>query len=173
MLPALYKLSSEYHEAAGRLVELDLDPQTITDTLDGLKGTIEVKAQHVAIIIRNIDFLAEATTAAARELQAKAKAAEARSDSLREYLRVHLIACGIKSIEPTPEMPYFKVALQANPPTVEVLDEAAIPEDYKRAPEPPPPPNPLPDKKLILQALKDGYAVPGCRIKHSQRLVIK
>lgn len=124
----------------------------------------------MALVIGNIEAHAKAAEEASKALAAKAKAASDRADWLRGYLLTNMQSAGITKIEPTADVPYFKIALQNNPPSVVVHDAAAIPADYLREVAPPPP---APDKKLILQALKDGYSVPGCELRQTQRVVIK
>lgn len=62
----LYELSDEYRDALAVLNEMDLDEQTIADTLEGLQGAIEVKAQNVAMFTRNLEATAEAIKDAER-----------------------------------------------------------------------------------------------------------
>ena len=169
-LPALYQLTGEFREAASRLAELDLDPQTVKDTLDGIQGAIEVKAQHVAIVIRNLDALGEATKDAADKLRDRAKQIEHRADSLRTYLHDQLKSVGVTSIEPTTDLPYFKVSIAKNPVKLKVEDENAIPMRFWKRPEMPPL---TLDRKAVLDALKAGEAVPGATTEQDTRLVIK
>ena len=166
----LYDLTTEYRAAAAMLADLECDETTLADTLEGLRFPVEQKARNVALVIGNIEAHAKAAAEASKALAAKAKAADDRAEWLRAYLLANMQASGISKIEPTADLPYFKIALQNNPASVLVHDAAAIPADYMRQPEPPPP---APDKKLILQALKDGYSVPGCELRQTQRVVIK
>lgn len=166
----LYDLTTEYRTAAAQLADLDCDETTLADTLEGLRFPVEHKARNVALVIANIEAHAKAAAEAAATLAGKAKAAEKRADWLREYLQRNMQAAGITKIEPTADLPYFKIALQNNPASVVIHDPSLVPADYMR--ESPPPP-PAPDKKLIAQALKDGYSVPGCELRQTQRVVIK
>ena len=61
----------------------------------------------------------------------------------------------------------FAVSIQANPPCVDVLDERAIPAQYK-IPQPP-----KLDKLTLLACLKAGDHVPGVRIAHGEHLRIR
>lgn len=166
----LYELSAEYREAAQTLSELDADEQTLADTLEGLRYPMEQKARNVALVVGNLEALADSAKEASAKLAERAKRVQARADWLRKYLLHNMQAAGITKIEPTADLPYFKIALQNNPVSVVILDPALVPSGYLREPAPPPA---EPDKKLIAQALKDGYDVPGCELRQSQRLVIK
>ena len=42
----LYIIAQEYKDAADKLADLDLDAQTIADTLEGLAGDLDGHSQH-------------------------------------------------------------------------------------------------------------------------------
>lgn len=162
---ALYQLAGEYREAADRLHDLDLDEQTIADTLEGLAGALEAKATNVAFVVRNLEALAEQIKVAEGEMTKRRKAIENRAERIRSYLQMNMERCGISKIE----SPYFVLSIRSNPESVDVIDEAAIPADYLREI----PARYEPDQKLIKQSIKDGFEVPGCALKRTQSLQIK
>lgn len=164
--PALYVLAQEYRAAADTLADLDLDAQTIADTLDGLAGDLRAKATHVAMIVRQLDVSAAAMSEAASQIDARRRAVEARAASLRAYLLVAMQHAGISRVE----CPQLALSVRANPPAVEVFDDAQVPAQYMRTPEPMPP---APDKSAIKRALAAGADVPGCRLTHGARLEIR
>lgn len=165
-MTALYQLSAEYRQAADRLEQLDLDEQTIADTLESLSGDLEQKAVATAMVTRNLDALADSIKQAEAGMAARRKAIEARADSIRSYLLTNMLACNISKIE----SPYFELSIRENPPSVVIDCAVEIPADYFRQPETPPP---AVDKKLVAQAIKDGFTVPGAHIERTKRLVIK
>lgn len=163
---ALYTLADEFLQASERLSDMDLDEQTIADTLEGLQGALEVKATNVAMFVKNLDATAEAIKQAESSMSSRRKAIENRSQHIREYLLSNMERTGISKIE----CPHFKISVRENPASVVIDMLPAIPADYLRQPDPPPP---LPDKKLIAQAIKDGFQVPGAHLERSKRLEIK
>lgn len=165
----LYQIAGEYRQAADTLAELDLDDQTIADTLESISGDLTTKSQNVAFVIKNIEATVEQINAAVEHMNARAQALEKRAERVREYLLQNMLMAGVQKIE----CPYFKLAVRDNPPKVVVDDEKQIPMLYMTDPAPPPPPTPKPDKKLIAAALKDGHDVPGCRLERGKRLEIK
>lgn len=165
----LYQIAGEYRQAADTLAELDLDEQTIADTLESINGDLTTKSQNVAFVIRNLEAAAEQIGVAIEAMKARAEALEKRAERIREYLLQNMLMAGVQKIE----CPYFKLAVRDNPPKVIVDDEKQIPMHYMTDPAPPPPPPPKPDKKLIAQALKDGADVPGCRLESGKRIEIK
>lgn len=165
-LPALYVLADEYVSAAQKLAELDLDDQTVADTLEGLTGDLEVKATNVAMFVRNLEATAEAIKDAEAKMAARRKALEARAGRIRDYLKAQMERCAIQKIE----SPYFTLAIRQNPPAVHVEAPELVPDEFKKSPPPPPPSI---DKKAVAEALKAGKDVPGCRLERGTRLEVK
>lgn len=162
----LFQVAAEYRSMADRLSDLDLDEQTIIDTLESESGELTTKAQNVAFVVRNLEASADAIKEAESQMAARRKAIEKRADRIREYLKAGMQIAGISKIE----SPYFTISLRRNPPTVDVFDASQVPEQYMRTPPPPPP---AVDRKAISDALKAGEDVPGCRLTQSERIEIK
>ena len=165
-LPALYEIADCYLADVAKLQDLDLDAQTLADTLEGLTGELEVKATNVAMFVRNLESLADQIKQAEQQMAARRKAIESRADAVREYLLSNMLRTGITKIE----SPYFKISVKNNPASVVVDDNASIPAKYLRQAAPPPP---AADKKEIKAALEFGETVPGCHLQNTQRLEIK
>jgi hypothetical protein len=162
----LYELAHDYRAAADKLADLELDDQTITDTLESLSGDLEVKATNTAMFIRNIEASAAAIKEAESHMAARRKALENRAARIKDYLLANMMVAGVQKIE----CPYFKLAVRENPPAVEVYEPGLIPAEFMRQPEPPPP---AVDKTAIKEALKAGQEVPGCKLSRGVRLEIK
>lgn len=162
----LYLLANEYREAAAKLADLDLDDQTIADTLEGLSGDLEAKVVNVAMAARNFEAAAAQIKDAEAAMAARRKVLENRAANIRRYLMNCLQAVGIKKIE----SPHFAVAVKSNPVAVDVFDAAQIPADFTRPPEPQ---APTPDKAKIKEALQAGREVSGARLVTGRRLEIK
>ena len=163
---ALYVIADEYLADLHKLHELDLDPQTVADTLEGLSGALEVKATNVAMFARNLEASAEAIKGAEAQMAARRKAIENRAAGVREYLKAQMERTGISEIA----SPHFKLAIRKNPAAVVIDAASQIPAEFMRQPEPPPP---APDKKAIAAAIKAGKEVPGAHTEQSTRLEIK
>ncbi len=165
-LPALYTIADQYLQDVAKLQDLDLDPQTLADTLEGLTGDMEVKATNVAMFVRNLESLAEQIKQAEATMSARRKAIEQRADNVREYLLTNMQRTGITKIE----SPYFRISVKQNPASVVITDEAAIPAKYMRQP---PIPAPAPDKKELKAGLEFGENIPGCHLEQKKSLLIK
>jgi hypothetical protein len=164
-MTSLMLIAQEYRDAAAVLADMDIDPQTAADTLESLGGELETKAQAVAYMARSLDAQAAAAKQWAKDATDRAKAMEARADSLRDYLSRNMQACGITKIEGP------GVVLSFRKSTAVVIDEPGlIPATFMRQPETPPP---SPDKALIGEALKAGREVPGAHLEQRQNLQVK
>ena len=165
-LPTLYTLV-EQHRELGRLADADdIDEAALRDTLEGLEGSIQIKAQSVAATIANMDAWADTVADAAEKLATRANRYRSRAAWLKSYLLSNMQQAGITKIE-TAEL---VASVRKNPASVAVLDESLVPDAYKVQPELPPK---RVDKKAILADLKAGVDVPGCALQQGERLEIK
>lgn len=164
---ALYQLTDQYRELMHRLDGMDLDAQTIADTIEasGLTDALQDKAQGVEMVARAATQYVPAIDAEIARLTALKAARERVADGLRSYLKRNMEAAGIEKIE----CPLFKIAIQKNPPAVEIFDQLSLPAKYMVTPKPP---APAPDKKAIAAAIKAGEEVTGARLTQSTRLRI-
>lgn len=160
----LYEISAVYLDALETLSEQDdLPPEAIADTLEGLAGEFSQKATAVAAYIRNLELEAEAIEAAGRRLAKRQFALQDHASRLRDYLQWEMEHTGIRKVESTE----LVLRIQANPPSVIIDDELALPEEFKQ---------PVVTIKLlkaeISKALKMGAPVPGAHLEQNTRLVI-
>lgn len=165
-MTALYVLAQDYRAAAEKLADLDLDEQTIADTLEGLSGDLEVKAVNTAMVARNMQGLAAQIKEAEQAMAARRKALEGRAERLTAYLLANMQHAGISKIE----SPHFCLAIKNNPAAVVINEPGLIPAEFMRQPEPPPP---SPDKTAIKEAIKAGKEVPGAHLAQGVRLEIR
>lgn len=163
---SLYQIADEYKSAADELANLELDEQTLADTLDGLSGELEAKATNVAMFVRNLEASAEAIKEAEKQMAERRKAIENRATRIKEYIKTNMEKAEISKIE----CPYFSLAIRNNPASVVIDDAGKLPDKFLVYPDPPPP---RPDKKALGDALKGGEEVSGCHLERGTRLEIK
>ena len=161
----LFELKQEYQLVAHKLQDMDLDEQTLADTLESFAGDLETKATNTVMVSRNMRVTVAAIKDAAKAMIDRAKAIENRADYLDKRVFDTMIETGITKIE----CPYFKLTIQDNPPAVDVFDSLQVPPDYWREI----PATSAPDKALIKKAIQDGFEVPGAKLTHGKRLVCK
>jgi hypothetical protein len=151
----LYELSQNYIQ----LLELadSLDEETFKDTLSSLEEAIEDKVENVAKLVRCLDVDIEAIKSEEKRLADKRKALENKVTSVKSYVQHEMEVAGLNKVK----RPTVTVSIQANPPSVDVMDESLIPSIYMV-----PQPSKI-DKRAILTALKDGEFIPGASIKQT------
>lgn len=160
----LYELSTQYQQLAQQLSELDLDAQTVQDTIEasGLVDDFTTKAQNIEMVCRQITKDIPAIEAELKRLKSLKEHRERVAAGLHEYLKFHMEATGIQKIE----APLFSISLRTNPPSVEVFDEAQVPEEFLV-------PKYSVSKTLLKEAMKDGKEIPGARMVQTTRVAIK
>ena len=163
---SLYQLADQYLAAAHELTDLDLDEQTVLDTLEGMAGSLEDKAINVAKFIQNLRASSLGMKLAEARMYERRKAVEKREQRIMDYLKSNMERCGISKID----CEYFSLSIRNNPASVVIDELAMIPSEFMRQAEAPPP---APDKKAIAIAMKDGKDVPGAHMESGTRLDIK
>jgi len=165
MMASLYEITTAFSTDAAKLSELDLDEQTLADTLDGLQGDLQLKAQNTAMVVRNLEALAYAIEDAEERMAQRRKAVENRAEAIRHYILRCMQAGNILKIE----SPHMRISRRNNPPHVVVDAASQVPACYWRIP---PVPQVEIDKAAIKTAIKEGKEVPGTHLEQSERVQI-
>ena len=165
-MTALYTIATQYRADLALLSDLDLDPQTVADTLEGMQGELTDKLRAVIAFGLDQSVLAQGTKEAAKRMADLAASREKRAQAMLDYAREAMQATGIGEVA-TDE---FAAKLAKKPASVNVLDAAAIPAAFMRQAEAPPP---APDKAAIASAIRSGVHVPGVELVQGWRLQIK
>lgn len=164
----LYELTQQQLELKQQLMEMNLDQQTISDTIEGSSLEISKKIENYGIVLRDRESFVDAISKEIERLTERMNAEKKRIERTKNWLLSSMVTLEIKHVE----CPLFTIAVQDNPPSVDVYNDKLIPAEYMRVPEPKPP-VPAPDKRLILSDLKAGKEVAGCVLKRDKRIVIK
>lgn len=155
----LYELSQNYLAVQ----DMDLEPETLKDTLDSIEEAFENKAENIAKWIRNLEADKKAFEEEEKRFKEKKQAADNRIKSLKQYLEDNMRLTGKTKFKAG----FFSFAIQNNPPSVEVFDEALIPKQFLIE-------QPVKiDRAGIKELLKAGEEVPGAELKHSSGLRIR
>lgn len=157
----LYELAQNYAQLLEMAEEMESD--ALVDTLESLQDAIEDKAENIAKFIRNLEADAKIIREEEQRLAERRRAIESKVDKLKMYLQEQLETAGLQKVK----RPTITVAIQANPPSVDVIDETAIPIDFLI------PQAPKVDKRSILERLKKGESVPGVTLKQTKGVRIR
>jgi seryl-tRNA synthetase len=161
----LFQLVGQYRELQALDIE-DIDETTLRDTLEALGGELEIKATNVALYHQNVQAFANAITEASQKMAVRAKAVQARADSLKQYLKGCMEAAQITKIE----SPELSLKIKNNPHSLVISPDAVIPSMYvtERVIT-----ETTIDKNAIKAAIKAGQSVDGCHLEQATRLEIK
>jgi len=163
-MTALYQIAAEYRAQLAQLADLDLPPEVVADTVESMQGEIEAKLRAVIAYSLELDILATGAADAAKRMQERARALQARTDALREYALGAMQATGLGEVC-TDE---FSAKVAKKPPSVFVLEGAELPAEFLRTKT-----TVEPDKAAIKAALLAGRDVVDARLVQGYRLAIK
>nr|WP_246316759.1 siphovirus Gp157 family protein [Anoxybacillus ayderensis] len=140
-----------------------MESDALVDTLQSLEDAIEEKVENIAKLIRNLEADAKIIKEEEQRLAERRRAIEAKVERLKTYLQEQLEVAGLQKVK----RPTITVAIQNNPPSVEIADEKLIPSKFM-IPQPA-----KVDKKSILDRLKNGEVIPGVTLKQTKGVRIR
>lgn len=146
----LYELTSEYTELLAMLEDPEMDEQVIADTLEGLSGEIEAKADGYARVIKQMDADSKAIKAEEERLYNRRKSLENRISYLKNRLQFAMELTGSTKIKTE----LFNIGITKNPAKVVIDDPSRIYEGFLI------PQEPKIDTAAIKNELKDPEAAP-------------
>lgn len=161
----LYEIAERYKNLAILLEDETIDNEMIMPALEAIEGEISDKAVGIVGFIKSMDYDIDAIKAEEKRLADRRKAIENRKEGIKQYIKSQMEFAGLDKIK----SPTFTIALQNNPPALEISDENAIPAEFTVIiPE-----RKEPNKQAIKDALKAGSEVPGCRLTNGKSLRIR
>lgn len=158
----LYELSQNYKNLEELLDNPDIAEEVIKEALSELDEEWETKAENLAKLIKSLDVDVKGLKEEEQRLASRRKSLENRIANLKTYIEDNMKAVGKDKIKGK----VFTLAIQNNPPSVEIVDDFKIPEKYfvvKKEIA----------KKEILNDLKQGIEVPGAQINQTASLRIR
>lgn len=160
-MAALYEINRDLYRLYESSVNDDGEiDETAIDAIEALELERSEKIENIACLIKNLRSDADQIKAEADKLAKRAKAAQNRADSLKDYLELQLAGEKFKSP---------RVAISwGSTSSVRVEDESLIPAEYTVTET-----VVKVDKNGIKAAIKAGEDVPGCQLAVSQYIVIK
>lgn len=159
----LYELTDAYKNIAELMDDETMDTAVLETALQEIEAQIEVKAENSAIILKGLEGDIDMFKAEEKRLAERRKALENKRDWLKGYLKDEMEKIGMDKVKAG----VFTVALQNNPPAVEITGEVPaqfvtiIPEQYQ------------PDKKRIAEYLKAGNEVEWAQLRQGKSLRVR
>ena len=148
----VWEIKEEYRKLEEALEESggELSPD-LESMLNLLTEAREQKIENIMYLINNNEAYIEALKAKENELYEKRKRAEKQIENLKNLISF-LVPKGEKL-----KAGIFSISWRKTPEKVDVYDMEKLPEVYKRIKE-------EPDKKLILETLKQGAIIEGAKL---------
>lgn len=119
---SLYELKDMYLN----LMDLDLEDEDLRAALKNIDDEIEVKAENYAGLIKDLESEAEAYKKEIERMTKIKKALENRASLLKKNLEEAMIELDKKKFKTN----LFSFNIQKNAPSVQILDENKVPEDF-------------------------------------------
>jgi Gp157 protein len=161
----LYQISSEYKEILDDLYDDEgVVNQNALIKLEQNEIAMEKKAIAIASYIKNLEAERDAIKKAKQQMADREKRNKKREDELTGYLLSNMENRGLKEIT----CPYFNIRLKKCPPSVGILDENMIPDEYRRTKI-----EVSPDKIKMLQEMKMGVVIPGVCMQQNMMVDIR
>ena len=157
----LYELANEYRE----LENMDLDADTLADTLESLEGEFDAKADAICHVLANMEGDCIALRIEIDRLKGKSASNDNRQEKLKDYLRENMEKLGKKKIESAK----FTISCVAGRDKVGDIDEDKLSSEFFEV---------IPESKklnkaLLLRTLKCGDVEGAELIKSKSSLRIK
>lgn len=140
----LYEIAEEYMQLCEIVEDTDVDEQVFEDTLAGIEAELEEKADAYAVILANLDNDTEKIDKEIERLTKMKKILKSRSDFLKRNLTNTMLLMNKKKFKTD----IHSYSISKNAPSLNILDEAKIPEKYMIAQEP------KLDRKALLSDVK-------------------
>lgn len=138
-MAALHQLTQEYMELLNMAEEMELDPQTLKDTLEGMDGEFEQKAENYAVIINSLLGQAEMLKAEKKRIEEREKVFLNNAERMKEALEKAMKVTGKRKFKTL----LFGFNIQKNPLSLVIDDESKVPKEFVKI-----------EKKIDRTALK-------------------
>lgn len=178
MAKSLYDLGIDYANIESLIEEEDANLQ---EELDAIGEDIEIKAENIGLLIKMADAQKTILKGERDRLAKREKVIDNSISGLKRYLEENLTLVGKTKIKGV----LASVTIQKTPPSVQITDEALIPDEFWTVTQKRDFSDLTPEeqaeyadkktlaKKEILDLSKDGYPVDGTEIVQGTAVVIR
>lgn len=161
-MATLYELSNEYLQLIEMADDPDIDEEAWADTLEGLEGELEMKADAYAVVIDEIKANKEKYKKEMDRINAMYKASDNAIDRMKRSLESMMISTGKTKFETE----LHKFNIQKNAPSLVIDNEQDIPLEYLVIKQ-------EVNKTAIKDAIKAGETFEFAHLESSESLRIR
>lgn len=165
----LYELTGEYLQLLELADDPEVDEEVFADTLEGLGGMIEMKAENYARVITELERIKAIKQADADSFEKQMKRKkdhvsmlDNRIAKMKQNLKASMIATGKTKFDTD----NFKFYVKKNAPSTIIDDESKIPDKYFKVKK-------EVQKSLIKEDINNGIKVDGAHLEASETVIIK
>jgi sugar-specific transcriptional regulator TrmB len=162
----LYEITSDYMQLMQMMEDPEMDPQTLADTMEGIEGELEDKADNYAIVMKNLEADLNGIKAEIDRLSTRKKTIENNIKRMKEALQFSMETTGKNKFKTE----LFSFGIRKNAPAV-VMDEPYIenvPERFLKYSDP------TINRSAIKEAIQNGEDLEGlAHLEQSTSLSIR
>lgn len=162
----LYEITNDYMQLMQMMEDPEMDPQTLSDTMEGIEGELEVKAESYAKVMKNLEADVVGIKAEIDRLSERKKTIEANIKKMKEALQIAMETTGKTKFKTE----LFSFGIRKNAPAV-VMDEPYIenvPERFLKYSDP------TINRSAIKEAIQKGENLEGlAHLEQSTSLSIR
>jgi Siphovirus Gp157. len=122
----LYELSEQYRQIQQMIDDGEVSQDDVIDTLDGIDGEFEIKADNIIKITKEIDQSIDFLGGEIKRLQARKKSLEAGKQRMRDYLRDNMASSGKQRIKSD----MFTISLGKPKESIVIDNDLLVPCEY-------------------------------------------
>ena len=149
----IYEITSDYLQLMQMMEDPELDPQILSDTMEGIEGELEVKAESYAKVMKNLEADVAGIKAEIDRLSTRKKTIENNIKRMKEALQFSMETTGKTKFKTE----LFSFGIRKNAPAV-VMDEPYIenvPERFLKYSDP------TINRTAIKEAIQNGENLEG------------
>ena len=162
----IYEITSDYLQLMQMMEDPELDPKTLADTMEGIEGELEDKADNYARVMKNMEADLNGIKAEIDRLSTRKKTIENNIKRMKEALQFSMETTGKTKFKTE----LFSFGIRKNAPAV-VMDEPYIenvPERFLKYSDP------TINRSAIKEAIQNGEDLEGlAHLEQSKSLTIK
>ena len=162
-MATMYELTADYMAVLNMALDPDIPPEAIADTLEGISGEIEIKAENSAVIMQELTAESEKLDAEIKRLTERKKQFENNAATIKQRIYDAMKATGKEKFKTT----LFSFSIGKNPVKLVIDDAEKIPRKYL-IPQPA-----KVDNLKLKEDLKAGKTCSYAHLEQGESLKIK
>ena len=162
-MATLYELTGQMLTLQEMMEDPEEDEQMIENTMEGIDYEFEVKSEGYAKVDRNLKALEEGLKAEIERLERRKRTISNNRDRLKRALEKAMRVTGKLKFK----TPLFSFSIQKNPPSVNILDEGMVPDQFLIKHEP------TVDKKALIAFVKEHGDTDYAELTQTESLRIR